>query len=100
MTDSSGDGGDPGATLWRPDPYPVIIGILLLASIYLFPVFPPQVSGGPALTLAESVGRCTDLPGSCSLMQSVTFWMGWGVSLCLIIAGIFSRSPDLSWRKD
>ena len=84
----------------KPDPYPVLVGIVLLASIYLLPFFPSPVSGGAALTLADAVGRCPADPGSCSLMLSVTFWLGWGVSLCLILAGIFSRSPDLSWKKD
>ena len=100
MEDPGSDVPESIATVRKPDPYPVLVGIVLLASIYLLPLFPSPVSGGTALTLADAVGRCPADPGSCSLILSVTFWLGWGVSLCLILAGIFSRSPDLSWKRD
>jgi hypothetical protein len=86
--------------VWSPDPYPVLIGAGILVSMYLIPVFPvPGGRPGVVITFAQFVTSCGTPPLSCTVIQSITFWIGWGISVCLIIYGLLSKKPDLSFER-
>ncbi len=94
------DTGDPDISMvWSPDPYPVVLGLCILASIYLLPVFPVPLPTTRFLTLSGAIANApagSYLPGP---MLLLTFWLGWGAAIGLVIYGLVSKKPDLSFKK-
>jgi hypothetical protein len=85
--------------VWSPDPYPVVLGLCILTSIYLLPVFPVPAPATQFLTLADIVANGSSGSYSWNPMLHLTFWLGWGVSLGLVIYGLVSKKPGFSFKK-
>lgn len=82
-----------------PDPYPIVIGLCIIGSMYLFPFFPAPVPSAGSFTLADIAagGYAGLFPWSPMLL--LTFILGWGASIALIAQGLMSTKPDLPFEK-
>lgn len=84
---------------WSPDPYPVLIAVIIVASMYLFPLFPvPGRIGSPLTLAAIAMGEfAPPFPGN--LLYLLTLIMGWGVAIGLAVYGLANKKPDLLLEK-
>lgn len=82
-----------------PDPYPIATGLCIIASIYLFPVFPAPGFIGAPLTLAALAVGDSALPFSGNFLYLTSFIMGWGVAIGLVVYGLANTKPDISFER-
>ncbi|PKL64083.1 MAG: hypothetical protein CVV32_10520 [Methanomicrobiales archaeon HGW-Methanomicrobiales-3] len=84
---------------WSPDPFPVLIGIIVVASMYLFPLFPvPGRIGSPLTLAAIAMGEFAP-PFPQNFLYLLALIMGWGVAIGLLIYGLVNKKPDLSFEN-
>ncbi len=72
----------------------IIIGVLLILSMYLLPLFE---FGTSKITLAQTVEYCNSmrwLGANCYEASSWMFFIGWGIGLMTIAIGFFN------WKKE
>jgi hypothetical protein len=94
------DDPDPILRIRSPEPIPVLIGLCIVASMYLFPLFSPPRKIGSPLTLADLAvgGSAAPFPGN--LLYLISFIMGWGVAIGLVAFGLLNTKPDLSFERE
>lgn len=83
-----------------PDPLPVLIGGIIVASMYLFPLFPvPGRIGSPLTLAAIAMGEFAP-PFPQNFLYLLTLIMGWVVAIGLAVYGLMNTKPDLSFEKE
>ncbi len=83
-----------------PDPYQVVIGLVIIASIYFFPLFPAPAPATGSFTLADIVTGGYSHLFPWNPMLIITFVIGWIVGLAFIAAGLLNTRPDLSFEEE
>lgn len=77
--------------IWSPDPYTITIGLCLIASMYLLPIFSTGFIVQKMVSLSEAVQYCSSSLYSCTPSMTWGFYIGWIFSIGLIVFGLFSR---------
>ena len=85
--------------IWSPDPYPVLAGLIIFASIYFLPLFPLPPPSRGYLTLAMIVMDGSYGMYSWSPILILTFVLGWGAALGLVIYGLVNKRPVLDFDR-
>ncbi len=85
--------------IWSPDPYPVLAGLIIFASIYFVPLFPLPPPSRGSLTLATIVMDGSSGPYSSGPVLLLTFVLGWGVAIGLVIYGLINKRPVLDFER-
>ncbi|HII98871.1 MAG TPA: hypothetical protein HA272_06375 [Methanoregula sp.] len=85
--------------IWSPDPYPVLAGLIIFASLYLFPIFPLPPPSRGHLTLATIVMDGSYGLYSWSPILILTFVLGWGAAIGLVIYGLVNKKPVLDFDR-
>jgi len=85
--------------IWSPDPFPVLIGIIVVASMYLIPLFPvPGRIGTPITLAAIAIGEFAP-PFPQNFLYLLTFVLGWVVAIGIAFYGLINKKPDLSFEN-
>lgn len=81
--------------VYKPSPVPVVFGILIIAAMYLLPVFSTGWFGN-TVTLARMNDMCSTplSPISCPDFIPWLFMAGWGIGIISILVGIFNKRKE------
>jgi hypothetical protein len=78
---------------FKPNPIFIIIGIVLILSLYLLPIHTLIIDGNKTNnTTAELVTACSGVGWQCEPFSAIGFYAIWIIGLGLIIFGIFYRN--------
>jgi hypothetical protein len=83
----------PSTTTYRysPEPVSIIVGFVIIASIYFLPIIPTYANNN--ITLAEYMSLCSSLMG-CSMTPSLWFYAGWLAAIFFIIIGLLNKKKS------
>jgi hypothetical protein len=75
------------STSWIPEPFSIIIGMVMFFAIYTIPIVPGPLS--ITMTLARSAEICSVSASYCPKGQPWIFYLAWLLGLFFLVNGIF-----------